>query len=103
MPDIRTILAAIYRWRSAQPCPHRVMTDCLILLREELESRIEAVADHNGAAGYGEPVIESIDTEDRAWLAPMLTAIRQAERLVGRPDDGAPAWLDRLIDSGEAF
>lgn len=40
-----------------------------------------------------------LEPDDAAYLAPRLAAIRAAEALVGRPDDGCPGWLDALIDA----
>lgn len=37
-------------------------------------------------------------TEFREYAMPLLSRTRTAERLVGRPDDDTPAWLNQLLD-----
>ncbi len=77
---------------------------CLPLLREEAHSLVEccAVLEHD-EDGEITPRLP-LERDDAAYLAPRLAAIRAAEALVGRPEDGCPAWLDTLIDAapGEA-
>ena len=66
----------------------------LLLLRDDLAAAVESEA----VPRDGDPDVASISGDGAAWIWPLVHAIREAERLVGRPDDGQPAWLDVIID-----
>jgi len=68
----------------------------LPLLRADAAVAIESEA----VPREGGPDLASIGEDGAAWIGPLLHAIREAERLVGRPRDDAPAWLDAVIDGG---
>lgn len=74
-------------------------------LRAALETalpllRADAAATISSAAVLcnGAYDLSTLDARDAALVSDLLGAIREAERLVGRPQDGAPAWLDGIID-----
>jgi len=68
--------------------------ECLVELRRVLRSDIEARL----GTTEGQPDLSQLTAEDREHMSRQLVAIRRAQRLVGRPSDNSPDWLDEFID-----
>ncbi|PWE32755.1 hypothetical protein DDZ14_08390 [Maritimibacter sp. 55A14] len=72
-------------------------------LRDVLRSDIECgcVAESGTwVGGHAAPRAHSLDADAGSAdaVAIMIDAIRAGERLAGRPDDDAPAWLNDVLD-----
>ena len=65
-----------------------------------LRAEAAAVIESEAVPRDGGPDVMSIGEDGAAWIEPLLHAIREAERLVGRPRDDSPHWLDNVIDGG---
>lgn len=82
---------------SATCSPCRAALDkALRIMRDDATNQIEcgSVCPIRG----GGPRPGSIDSESLRLVTPVIDAIRECERLAGRPDDDGPQWLNDILD-----
>lgn len=78
---------------------HTALLACLPLLRREAVSLIECEGRLIPLEGGGYTLHpEPLDDEAADFAEPIIDAIRQAEAVVGRPEDDTPDWLNDILD-----